>query len=132
MELIIDIEMVCRLCANLESDVTNMIPIFEGDELPDQISKYLHISVQEKQGTPNKVCASCTITLLNWHNFYQNCERTNQRFQQMYPQPTKPKADFTLLKNCTIESIDHQSENSSELNKILEDADIRPGEQHDP
>lgn len=141
---VIDIEMVCRLCANMEAD---LIPIFDPDvnNLPDQISKYLHFSVQKVSGMPNKICAPCAINLFNWHIFYQSCEKTNRRFREM-GDCLKPNAEFALLRNILMpadtESIEDddieehdvlkkkqrdledESENSSELKKILDDVNI--------
>lgn len=137
--------MVCRLCANLQD---NLIPLFEGEgqdnNLPDRISKYLDFSVHMKKGLPSSVCVQCTMSLLNWHSFYQNCEKINEHFRamltnkststtlgviqkMMQPNPVQISTDhgdkeLNESDDDDVVGIDFD-EDSSAFNKILKEAE---------
>lgn len=127
---------VCRLCANLQD---NLVPLFEGEgqenNLPDRISKYLDFSVHMARGLPSSVCVDCTMSVLNWHRFYKNCEKVNENFRAMLQSNTvamlakETHPEEEIVESCTTEDVDDVvgidfDEDSSAFNKILKEAEI--------
>lgn len=125
------ITVVCRLCANVQKDT--LIPLFEGEglenNLPDRISQHLDFSVHLKKGMPSSVCLPCTMSLLNWHTFYKNCETINERFREMLKKPLEnsktiqPPTEGNDSEVADDVCIDFD-EDSSAFNKILKEAEI--------
>lgn len=124
------ISVVCRLCANVEKN--HLVPLFEGEglenNLPDKISKYLDFSVHMKTGMPSAACLPCTMSLLNWHTFYKNCETINERFREMLKKPLTdsklihpPDGNESEVADDVCIDFD---EDSSAFNKILKEAEI--------
>lgn len=126
---------MCRLCANLQE---NLVPLFEGEgqdnNLPDRISKYLDFSVHLKKGLPSSVCLQCTMSLLDWHRFYKNCEKVNEHFRELLLSNGSMSMNMLLQESkATTESVPDDDddvvgidfdEDSSAFNKILKEAEI--------
>lgn len=115
------------------------MPLFEGEgqdnNLPDRISKYLDFSVHLKKGLPSSVCVQCTMSLLDWHRFYKNCEKVNEHFRELLLSNGSMSINILLQESkATTDSVPDDDdddvvgidfdEDSSAFNKILKEAEI--------
>ncbi|XP_058464811.1 oocyte zinc finger protein XlCOF6-like isoform X1 [Malaya genurostris] len=79
----IDFQALCRICGALGENLTSVFGKRAADRLRERIGKYLQIDILSEDCLPTKVCDDCRETLDRFHELYEKCHRTEEKFRTM-------------------------------------------------
>ncbi|XP_065087380.1 zinc finger and SCAN domain-containing protein 2-like isoform X2 [Ochlerotatus camptorhynchus] len=79
----IDFQALCRICGALGENLTSVFGKRAADRLRERIGKYLQIDILAEDCLPTKVCDGCRETLDRFHELYEKCHRTDEKFRTM-------------------------------------------------
>ncbi|XP_072392597.1 uncharacterized protein [Diabrotica undecimpunctata] len=77
---LINIEEMCRLCANKHENLTG-IYTSENNDLAAKINFYLPIKVDKADKLPLNCCRKCVSAVIAWHDFYLTCLESDKTFR---------------------------------------------------
>ncbi|XP_055541396.1 zinc finger and SCAN domain-containing protein 2-like isoform X2 [Wyeomyia smithii] len=79
----IDFQALCRICGALGENLTSVFGKRAADRLRERIGKYLQIEILAEDCLPTKVCDGCRETLDRFHDLFEKCHRTDEKFRTM-------------------------------------------------
>ncbi|XP_001657736.2 zinc finger protein OZF isoform X2 [Aedes aegypti] len=79
----IDFQALCRICGALGENLTSVFGKRAADRLRERIRKYLQIDILAEDCLPTKVCDGCRETLDRFHELFEKCHRTDEKFRTM-------------------------------------------------
>ncbi|XP_058812358.1 zinc finger and SCAN domain-containing protein 2-like isoform X2 [Topomyia yanbarensis] len=79
----IDFQALCRICGALGENLTSVFGKRAADRLRERIGKYLQIEILAEDCLPTKVCDDCRETLDRFHELFEKCHRTDEKFRTM-------------------------------------------------
>ncbi|XP_062533578.1 zinc finger protein 845-like isoform X2 [Armigeres subalbatus] len=99
----IDFQALCRICGALGENLTAVYGKRAADRLRERIAKYLQIDILAEDCLPTKICDGCRETLDRFHELFEKCHRTDEKFRTMMSSSQE-------LKELTIEEVEEQQE----------------------
>lgn len=79
----IDFQALCRICGALGENLTSVFGKRAADRLRERIGRYLQIEILAEDCLPTKVCDGCRETLDRFHELFEKCHRTDEKFRTM-------------------------------------------------
>uniref|UniRef100_A0A8D8NUL5 Zinc finger protein 416 n=3 Tax=Culex pipiens TaxID=7175 RepID=A0A8D8NUL5_CULPI len=79
----IDFQALCRVCGALGENLTSVFGKRAADRLRERITRYLQIEIRSEDCLPTKICDGCRETLDQFHELYDKCHRTDEKFRSM-------------------------------------------------
>lgn len=79
----IDFQALCRICGALGENLTSVFGKRAADRLRERIGKYLQIEILAEDCLPTKICDGCRETLDRFHELFEKCHRTDEKFRTM-------------------------------------------------
>lgn len=100
----IDFQALCRVCGALGENLTSVFGKRAADRLRERIGKHLNIDILAEDCLPTKICDYCRETLDQFHELYEKCQQTKEKFRTMIvAADEQKKSNDSALKNATID-----------------------------
>lgn len=79
----IDFQALCRICGALGENLTSVFGKRAADRLREQISRYLQVEISQEDCLPTKICDDCRETVDRFHELFEKCHRTDEKFRSI-------------------------------------------------
>lgn len=114
----IDFQALCRICGALGENLTSVFGKRAADRLRERIGKYLQIEIQMEDCLPTKICDGCRETLDRFHELYEKCHRTDEKFRTMMSSAEELKDAVAVVAD---EEDDDEEEEEKETKLVTEE-----------
>lgn len=79
----IDFQALCRICGALGENLTSVFGKRAADRLRERVEKHFQIEILPDDCFPTKICDGCRETLDHFHELFEKCHRTEEKFRAM-------------------------------------------------
>ncbi|XP_055640684.1 gastrula zinc finger protein XlCGF57.1-like [Toxorhynchites rutilus septentrionalis] len=79
----IDFQALCRICGALGESLTSVFGKRAADRLRERVEKHFQIEILPDDCFPTKICDGCRETLDQFHELFEKCHRTEEKFRAM-------------------------------------------------
>ncbi|XP_065074692.1 zinc finger protein 624-like [Ochlerotatus camptorhynchus] len=117
----IDFQALCRICGALGENLTSVFGKRAADRLRERIGKYLQIDILAEDCLPTKVCDGCRETLDRFHELYEKCHRTDEKFRTMMSSAEELKDAVAVVAEEEEADEEEEEEEEKETKLVTEE-----------